>query len=243
MARSTRLPARRCQGPVITAPRAWSSTRRTRAVHRPATSPPPTKQVQRWAYRTYDCVEADESPELGGVDLLVAAGLNGQLQARTVASLLAVAPEVSKALRSLAPIGREPCFWTMARDDLAAVPPGTSDAWPVWRAWSLFIGAPHVGIAVTHKTLHHKRPDIFPLLDRRRIKAFRSHKSAWAEIHQDLTKNPDGWTYVEDCFAMEASRRDARPLRSSWRIRRADREPVRLSRGSVNRVIRPITGG
>lgn len=168
--------------------------------------------VGRWAYRTYDCVKANESPELSGLDLFITAGLNGQPHARTVASLLAVAPEVSEALTALPPAERGRGFWNLERDDLAHPASQASEAWPLWRAWSLLMGAPNIDVAVTHKTLHHKRPDMFPLLDRRTITAFDSSKTAWAEIHRDLTDNPVGWTYVEDRFEEEARRRDGARL-------------------------------
>jgi hypothetical protein len=84
------------------------------------------------------------------------------MRAGTIAAIRAVAKSVSDALKQLDEHGR--FFWDLPPKDIAEVPPEASPAWG-WRAWSLLMGAKGVGIAVAHKTLHHKRPSVFPLID------------------------------------------------------------------------------
>lgn len=174
---------------------------------------PNEKTAWRWGYQTYDCLGRHPGTSLAGVDLLVAAGLNARVDASVVASLIAVEPEASEALASLPPEGGDVRFWDLERDDLTGQPPNEdSPAWPLWRAWSVLMGAGDVGVAVAHKTLHHKRPDMFPLIDNRTLAAFK--KEPWAEIHDDLRAHPDpnAWASLEDRFcAAAATLRNASP--------------------------------
>lgn len=165
---------------------------------------PEAQSMCRWAYRTYDCVEPHPDEGLAGIDLFVAAGLNARLDASAVASLIAVEPEVSAALRHLPPRGAGPSFWELNRDHLHGRRPSSDSAeWPLWRAWTVMMGAPDIGVALTHKTLHHKRPDMFPLIDNRTLAAF--GKDAWAELHDDLTDGADDWEHLELRFADQAA--------------------------------------
>lgn len=116
----------------------------------------PQPTVPRWAYRTYDCIPADPSPRLQGIDLFVANGINARMSGRTTASMLPVVDEISAQLESLHEM-RVP-FWELDRDEVAEQPAEGDRAWPIWRTWTLLMGADHCDVAVTHKTLHHKRP-------------------------------------------------------------------------------------
>lgn len=168
---------------------------------------PSATTARRWGYQTYDCVDRHPGTALAGADLLVAAGLNARIDVSVVASLLAVEPEASEALASLPPEGGNVRFWDLERDDLTGQPPEEGSlAWQLWRAWSVLMGAGDVGVAVTHKTLHHKRPDMFPLIDNRTLAAFK--KEPWAEIHDDLRAHPDpnAWASLEDRFSEAAAR-------------------------------------
>lgn len=188
---------------------------------------PSATEARRWGYETYDCVDRHPGTALAGVDLLVAAGLNARIDASVVASLLAVEPEVSAALKALARAGGDVRFWDLERDDLTGQPPDQgSPARPLWRAWSVLMGAGDVGVAVTHKTLHHKRPDMFPLIDNRTLAAFK--KEPWAEIHDDLRASREEWATLEDRFCAaaatlrEASQDDDRPGLRLTRLRLHD---------------------
>lgn len=157
----------------------------------------------RWGYQTYDCVDRHPGTSLAGVDFLVAAGLNARIDVSVVASLLAVEPEASEALKRLPPEGGNVRFWDLEGDITGQPPNEGSPAWPLWRAWSVLMGAGDVGVAVTHKILHHKRPDMFPLIDNRTLAAFDKHP--WAEIHDDLRASHDEWASLEDRFSEAAA--------------------------------------
>ncbi len=170
-----------------------------RVLDDPMFDTPQVGTAGRWAYRTYDCVTAGPGPRLSDVDVFVADGLNGQMRAHTIGAVHAVASEVSDVLQELDRCGEEgSAFWTLPIEHIADIPPEETTAWWMWRAWSILIGTPGIGVAVTHKLLHHKRPTTFPLLDNRTISALPGN--SWARIHCDLTDAGDAWAQVEDSF-------------------------------------------
>ena len=165
----------------------------------------PSPTVPRWAYRAYDCIPADPSPGLQGIDLFVADGIDAQMRGRTLASMLSVVREVSAQLEALDQM-RVP-FWELDRHEVAEQPARDDRAWPIWRAWTVLESVKYCGVAVTHKTLHHKRPDLFPLLDRKTVERL-GPRGGWGRIHDDLVATPDAWAELEEQFAAEARRRD-----------------------------------
>jgi len=166
----------------------------------PVGDAPTLAPVPRWGYRSYDCVPTTSGP-LTELDMLVANGLNGQLDLSACLAVRAVAPAVDAAL---ARIPVDLCFWQLGAGDVAAVPAPESDAWWIWRAWWLLIGTPGVGIALTHKILHHKHPSVFPLLDgkTRELLADRvPDMNAWQVIHSELGAAAGPFTGLERWFA------------------------------------------
>lgn len=149
--------------------------------------------MPRWAYRTYDCIPRDPSLRLQGVDLFIADGINGRLSGRIAAGLLAAVDEVSAAL---ADIPEQLKFWDLEASEVPDVPSPGTRAWPVWRALTVLMGTRYCGVAVTHKTLHHKRPDVFPLIDRRTLPRLGT-TDAWRRVHNDLVEAPDAWAELE----------------------------------------------
>lgn len=157
---------------------------------------PPTTR-SRWGYRTFDCIPTAPGPELSGVDLTVAAGLNARLNVDRVGALQAASAEVGRALEHL---DGAPPFWELDRGELAAPSGDSRPEWWLTRAWYVLMRQPQVGVAVTHKALHHKRPLLFPLLDgvtRKRLPA----GQAWVTIHDDLTTQAEAWGHLEMRFA------------------------------------------
>jgi hypothetical protein len=76
------------------------------------------------------------------------------------------------------------------------------------------MGLPDIGITLTHKVLHHKRPQVFPLLDRltaARIRAAGGHQ-LWSFVHAELVCQPDRFAELERWFAAEARRRQGEGL-------------------------------
>jgi len=169
----------------------------------------PHLTAARWAYRSYDCIPADAGP-LTDRDLLLAAGINGRVDSAAFLAMCAVAGEVSTAL---AGIPDDQAFWDLPSDSVGSnVPAVDAPAWPLWRAWWLMIGAPGVGVALTHKVLHHKRPALAPLLDNLTAKVLRSGDGAWSMIYTELNGHASEWEDLEDWFAGQASARSGVPL-------------------------------
>lgn len=175
----------------------------------PLAAGPRPLELGRWAYGTYDNVPPDPSPELRGVDLFVADGLNGQMRAGTIATIMAVADEVSAALRQLDDGLR---FWQLPPEHVAGLPPRDAPAWHMWRAWSVLMGGDKVGVAVTHKTLHHKRPTVFPLIDNLTLTELAGPDGAWPVIHSELTSRRAEWAILEERFQAFSQRRGAASL-------------------------------
>lgn len=150
--------------------------------------------VSAFAYSTYDRIPGSSGPGIEAIDVLVADGLNGQMRARHIAAAMAVAPEVSAAL---ADIDDDVRFWELDRDEVSVRPESPDErAWPIWRAWTVLIGAKGVNLARTHKILHHKRPSVFPLLDRKTVGLLGG--DPWGKIHDDLRATEAGWAGLED---------------------------------------------
>ena len=62
------------------------------------------------------------------------------------------------------------------------------------------MGLPQVERAITHKLLHHKRPELFPMLDSL-TSPHLGAQHAWATIHRDLTRNCREFAELEEWFA------------------------------------------
>lgn len=159
--------------------------------------------VSAFAYSTYDLIPGSSGPGIEPIDVLVAEGLNGQMRARHIAAALAVADEVSAALDG---IGEDLRFWELDRAEISVRPESPEErAWPIWRAWTVLIGAKGVNLARTHKILHHKRPSVFPLLDRKTVRLIGS--DSWGKIHDDLMATEDGWATLEEQVNRRLTRR------------------------------------
>lgn len=164
--------------------------------------PPPLRRPV-FAYRSYDCIPADEGVPLGSTDVLVASGLNGQLDVDSVLALRSAAPIVSSVLEC---IDTSVPFWAIPASHIhpPAVGPQGSQSWFLHRAWFVLMSLSSIGIALTHKTLHHKMPAHFPLLDRRTEAALGS-PGLWGKVHADLVGQAGIWEELEDWLAMLAS--------------------------------------
>jgi hypothetical protein len=62
------------------------------------------------------------------------------------------------------------------------------------------MGMPDLDVITTHKILHHKRPDVFPLFDRETARRL-GEKGAWVQIHHELAESRDEWAGLEVWFA------------------------------------------
>lgn len=162
----------------------------------------PTGRIAKWAYRTYDCVEGSPGA-FDDVDILVTVGLNSGIHAKELTALQAVKGELAVALQE---IPEKFTFWELPRAHIRKDPKEGPGHW-IWRAWWLAMGAVGSGVAVTHKTLHHKRPRVFPLLDNETLKPFRGIVTdAWERVHDDLTGQEASFVELEQWFADLATR-------------------------------------
>ena len=73
-----------------------------------------------------------------------------------------------------------------------------------------------VEIALTHKLLHHERPDLFPLIDGKTGPRLAAHtdESAglWAVVHRELNANRHQFTALEATSAELVNGEDEVPL-------------------------------
>jgi hypothetical protein len=169
-------------------------------------------KVPRWAYQTFDCVRGEPGKELGPADLFVIDGLDAQIGQTEVATYLTWLPAVNAALGRV-PLTKK-AFWELRLNDgfpLDATnqePSANSDdhiAWLMCRTWQLFSEIPGFDIARVHKVLHHKRPEQFPLLDRRTRALIRRHRkdrttALWDVILSDLQANAGQFEELEEWF-------------------------------------------
>ena len=181
-----------------------------------ATEPLP---ALRWfGYATYDCLDSSDGPTLEPVDLLIPAALNGRLDVEVMAGLVAVAPQVSAALAAQAAHG-DLAFWELDPSELedldhrAGEPEGVqqperaSRLMGLYQAWWLLMSTPNVGLAVTHKLLHHKLPRLAPLLDGKTKPLLSDRREAlgyssnWAVILHDLTGQAGQFESLESFLA------------------------------------------
>jgi hypothetical protein len=176
----------------------------------------------RWAYRTYDCIPPGEGSEFSDLDLLVVDGLNAQLDAAQLGAMQAIRLQLGETIAALdeaeATMPGSTTFWLLDPEHVRTAPPSGTPGWWIWRAWALLMGTPGVGITVTHKVLHHKRPSVFPLIDRLTAPIL-GETQIWASIHDELNAKPDEWTELERWFAEEA---DARGTARLTRLRLHD---------------------
>jgi hypothetical protein len=137
----------------------------------------------RWGYETYDCIPAGPDASCHPVDYLIASGLNGRLDVPAVASLQFACP---LAFEELSRVDPDIFFWNLDPDRLAQFPDVDCAERYLWLAWCHMMSTPELGVALTHKTLHHKRPSLFPLIDGQTVHAL--GEEVWRTIHQDLNQ-------------------------------------------------------
>jgi hypothetical protein len=146
--------------------------------------------VPRFAYRTYDCIAASDGPGFTDLDLLVSAGLNARIDMRAFARLRNFADRATGDLDRAHAI--QPDFLRLTRDEVGDDPPQGSAGWYLFQAWRQGMATPGLGVARVHKTLHHKRPRLVPLLDNEtrgpigkaaRVAGCGQWQLIWDEIH------------------------------------------------------------
>ena len=164
---------------------------------------PGTATRSKWAYRSYDCLP--NSPHAFAMtDLLAVAALDARADGKDYLAMEAILPDLNDAL---AHVDVTQTFWALPRKHLGTKPPpGGTPSWWLWRAWILLMGLDDIGVAITYKTLHHKRPWFFPIFDNGTV-AKMGGKGAWQVLHDELTGQASQFSHLEQWFAGEATKR------------------------------------
>lgn len=168
-----------------------------------------------WAYRTYDCVPASPGPGFSDLDILVAAGLNGRLDVSAIGALQLATHRAGPLLASAAARGQ--VFTGLALAELADDPPGGTTGRLLNLAWREMMSTPDIGVALTHKVLHHKYPALFPLLDTQ-TESVLGHAgkpkrlNAWQVIWADIDENRAELGQLRAWFAQQAAERNGAPV-------------------------------
>jgi hypothetical protein len=165
-------------------------------------------QVPLYAYRTYDCVLPSPGPDLTDLDLLVTAGLNARIDVAAVVRLRSFADRAAPHLQSAHEI--QPDFVAFNRDELADNPPEGTAGWHLNAAWLHGVATPDLRTARVYKTLHHKRPHLMPLLDRKTgpwisAAAQRARCTLWQLIYDELHSHAEEFGQLEADFAGAAT--------------------------------------
>lgn len=148
----------------------------------------------RWGYLTYDCVRPSAGDDFSDQDILVAAGLNGRLDVAAFGALQLATRRAAPALADAAQAGTD--FADLTSGELADSPAEGTIGWSLTEAWRQMMATPDVGVALTHKVLHHKQPALFPLLDTRTAAVLSAHpegRNAWQQIHAEIRRSREAF--------------------------------------------------
>ena len=155
----------------------------------------------RWSCAIYDFQPSDQGP-LNYFDIIVSIGLSSQIKEWAIAGMLEMAPFVTEAL---AHIPLDKTFWDLPPAEVKQLPDG-SNAWWMNHAVKLLVAVHGVQFTVAHKTLHHKRPLLFPLLDNETVTVL-PYKDSWTIIHDDLANHCAQFEALEQFVAKEVATR------------------------------------
>lgn len=173
--------------------------------------------VPAFSYSVYDCVPASEDEAFAWLDVLVVDGLNGKLSQPSIVALMDAGgrawPHVEVA--TVRADGR--AFWDLPIEEVIEPLPAGSTGAALTDAWEQCHYTAHMGVALTHKMLHHKRPRLFPLIDRQTLPRLKAQVQPgaglyWAVIHRELTSNAEQFAALEASLATLLNQPDDAPL-------------------------------
>jgi hypothetical protein len=163
--------------------------------------------VPAFAYRAYDCVPPSGEAGFAWIDVLVVDSLNGRLRHPTITALMDAGSRAWKHVDAAIRLAADRPFWELPNEEVGRYPtPGSAGA-ALNRAWEECMRTDEVAVALTHKLLHHKRPDLFPLIDGKTLprlsppRAQRKSMGLWAVLHQELNVNREQFARLEEWFA------------------------------------------
>lgn len=165
-----------------------------------------TVSVPAYAYAVYDCVLPSDDDGFAWLDALVVDGLNGKMDQKAITALKHAADRAWPHVRDAVARAGGRAFWELPAEDAARVPPAGSAGEAMANAWQECFATGGIKTALTHKLLHHKRPDLFPSSTIRRLPLLTQHTDEeavgpWAIIHRELQANEESFIFLEQEFA------------------------------------------
>jgi hypothetical protein len=176
-----------------------------------------TVQVPAFAYATYDCIPPSPDAGFTWLDVLVVDGLNGRLNQEVITALKHAAdrawPHVERAIER----ADGKTLWELSAPEVARHPTPGSAGKALESAWAECMGTGNVKLALTHKLLHHKCPDLFPLIDNKTAPGLKRaidspDEGLWAVVHRELSENEVQFSALEQAFATLVNGKDDVPL-------------------------------
>jgi hypothetical protein len=163
-------------------------------------------EVPAFAYCAYDCVPPSPEDQFSWLDVLIVDSLNGKLRHDVITALKHAGdrawPHVARAVE----LADGRTFWELPTEEVGRDPADDSAGGALLRAWRECHRTGAVKTALTHKLLHHKRPDLFPMVDNRTWFRLATQPDfaaggSWGVIHAELTANADQFAALETTFA------------------------------------------
>jgi hypothetical protein len=164
-----------------------------------------TIKVRAYAYQVYDCVPPSEDDEFAWVDVFVVDGINGKMDQKAITALKEAADRAWPHVRTAIERADGRAFWHLPEEEVGRTPPPGTTGAALNDAWRECWATDGVKTALTHKLLHHKRPDLFPLIDNLTAPYITAHQDEqvllWGVVHRELTANVEQFDALERAFA------------------------------------------
>jgi hypothetical protein len=175
-----------------------------------------TIKVRAYAYRVYDCVPPSDDDEFAWLDVLVVDGINGKMDQAAITALRDAADRAWPHVRTAIERADGRAFWDLPEDEGGRTPPPGTTGQALSDAWEECWSTDGIKTALTHKMLHHKRPELFPLIDNVTAPLLRAHAddrvSLWGVLHRELLANEEQFTALEKAFAELVNGKEDVPL-------------------------------
>lgn len=179
--------------------------------------------VPAFSYSAYDCVPAS-GDGFSWLDVLVVDSLNGGMSHRHIVALVDAGRRAWDHVREATVRAGDRAFWDLPIEEVIDPAPTGSTGEALSAAWAECFYTTDIGIALTHKVLHHKRPKLFPLIDRQTAPRLEAQVRPgegrlWAVLHRELDANADQFALLEATLVGLLRQPGDVPL---WRLRLHD---------------------
>jgi hypothetical protein len=158
-------------------------------------------EIPAFGYERFDRRPGSAGP-LGEVDILTAEGLHGRLDPAGWAAMKGVLDDVRPLADAAVDRAAGRPFWELPDDEFSVLAePGTVGSW-LRRIWQHCEVTPEVQPAHVTAALHHRRPDLFPLVVRTTRWHLLPHvregdSGVEAVIHRELAANAAAFARLE----------------------------------------------